>query len=51
MALYFDSTLDCPSGSATTCLNWHAQFELIAVGYCLPEKNGGIVNCYNGQVL
>jgi len=51
MALYFDTTLDCPSGSASTCLSWHEQHDIIAVGYCLPEGKGGIISCYNKQVL
>ena len=50
MALYFDSLLDCPSGSAVVCMSWHHKYEVIAVGLSLPEGKGGLVNFFNKQV-
>ena len=50
MSLYFNSALYYPPGSASTCLGWQHQQDSVAVGYRLPEGNGGIVSYYNIQV-
>lgn len=51
MALYFDTPLECPSGAYALCVSWNHQYELIAVGFVLPENAGGLVSSFNKQVI
>ena len=50
MTMYFDFKVDLKEKAVLSCIEWHQEIPLLAVGFSVPESRRTYLNIFNQMV-